>query len=258
MNDKAIFGLKGKIVLVTGSSSGIGKHIAGVYAKAGAKVALAARRTEKTEAAAHALVGLGYQACSIYLDVTKPSTIKTAFDSIENQLGGSAEILFNNSGIIYAERFIDQNVENVSSVIDTNLKGAFLVAQEASRRMVASGQGGCIINVASTAGLAPGALFSSYCASKAGLVHLTKVMALELARKGIRVNVICPGNIETDMLQIFKDKGVDKTLLERIPQRRIGKLEDLDGIALLLASNASSYITGASIPVDGGQLLSWM
>jgi NAD(P)-dependent dehydrogenase (short-subunit alcohol dehydrogenase family) len=130
-----------------------------------------------------------------------------------------------------------------------------LVAQEAARRM-AGARSGVIVNIASTAGLRAGGFLSSYCASKAALIHLTHVMALELAGKGIRVNAICPGNIETDMQDALH--GFEETLIKRTPMRRFGKPEDLDGVSLLLASDAGRYITGAAIPVDGGQALSWM
>jgi NAD(P)-dependent dehydrogenase (short-subunit alcohol dehydrogenase family) len=257
MDANQLFSLKGRTVMVTGASGGIGLHLAGVFARAGASVALTARRRDRIEAAAQALVDAGHRACAAYLDVTDGSSIGAAFDAVEKSLGTPVDTLLNNSGVLYAKRFLDQDIAEVGRLLDTNLKGAFQVAQEAARRMAQQG-GGVIINVASTAGLAAGAQFSSYCASKAGLIQLTKVMALELAHKNIRVNVICPGNIETDMLQTFKDKGMDKVLLERIPQHRLGTPDDLDGAALLLASDASRYMTGTVIPVDGGQLLSWM
>src|SRR5690606_16546314 len=143
----------------------------------------------------------------------------------------------------------------LARVFDTNLKGAMLVAQEAARRM-SERRSGVIINIASTAGMRAGGSLSSYCASKAALIHLTRVMALELATKGIRVNAICPGNIETDMQDALKQ--FEQTLVKRTPMRRFGKPEDLDGISLLLAGDAGRYITGAAIPVDGGQVLTWM
>ncbi|MFZ5508557.1 MAG: SDR family NAD(P)-dependent oxidoreductase [Pseudomonadota bacterium] len=252
-----LFGLEGRTALVTGASSGIGRHLAGVFAEAGAKVALAARRRDRLEAAAQELKERGHQVCTTYLDVTDGDSIPQAFDTVEKAFGRPVDLLLNNSGVLYAKRFLDQDMAEVSRLLDTNLKGSFQVAQEAARRMVKNG-GGVIINMASTAGFGAGAQFSSYCASKAGLVHLTKVMALELAHRGVRVNAICPGNIETDMMDTFKNQGMDKLLVERIPQRRLGRPDDLDGIALLLASDAGRYMTGAAVPVDGGQLLCWM
>lgn len=252
-----MFDLTGRTALVTGASSGIGLHLAKVLAAAGASVALAARRMEKLEEESARLNEAGYRSCGIYLDVADSATIVPALEATQRHLGASPDILINNSGIIYLERFVDQAEAEVARLFDTNLKGAFLVAQAAAKRMAAAG-GGTILNVASTAGLRAAGHLSSYAASKAALIHLTKVMALELASKNVRVNAICPGNMETDMHRTFTDAGVDDIIVKRIPQRRFGKMEDLDGAVLLLVSPAGSYITGAILPIDGGQVLSWM
>ncbi len=252
---QTIFSLEGRTALITGASSGIGLHIAGVYARAGARVVLAARRLDRIEAAVDELRRAGHQASGVFLDVTQTDTIGTAFDAVEKDLGAPPDILFNNSGILYSKGFLEQEESEISRVFDTNLKGAMLVAQQAARRMSAA-DGGVIINIASTAGLRAGGSLSSYCASKAALIHLGNVMALELASKGIRVNTICPGNIETDMQASLKD--FEKALIKRTPLRRFGKPEDLDGVALLLASDAGRYMTGTAIAVDGGQTLTWM
>lgn len=257
MNLQQLFSLEGRVALVSGASSGIGLHLAGTLAAAGAAVALAARRTDRLEAAVADLQAQGRKACAVSLDVTRSDTIVPAFDLAEASLGSRVDILVNNAGILYSGRFIDQEEAEVSRVLDTNLKGAFLVAQTAARRMAKAG-GGAIINVASTAGLRAAGFLSSYAASKAALIQLTRIMALELAGKGVRVNAVCPGNIETDMHQAFRDGGLEETLLKRIPQRRFGQPEDLDGAILLLASDAGRYMTGTAIPVDGGQTLSWM
>ena len=250
-----LFSLRGKTVLVTGASSGIGRHVATVYARAGAHVVLAARRMERVDEAASALRTEGWAASGVYLDVTRSETIAAAFDAAEQAAGAPVDILYNNSGIIYSKPFIEQDEAEIARVFDTNLKGAMLVAQEAARRMAVR-RSGNIINIASTAGMRAGGTLSSYCASKAGLIHLTHVMALELAGKGIRVNAICPGNIETDMQESLKD--FELALVKRTPMRRFGRPDDLDGVSLLLASDAGRYITGAAIPVDGGQALTWM
>ena len=255
MNIDTLFSLSGKVALVTGASSGIGLHIAGVYAQAGAHVVLAARRRDRIDAAVAALREQGHQASGVHLDVTDGPSIAAAFEQIESELGTGVDILYNNSGIIYQKPFLEQDEAEIARVFDTNLKGAMRVAQEAARRMAAR-KSGVIINVASTAGLRAGGMLSSYAASKAALIHLTEIMALELASKGIRVNAVCPGNIVTDMQDSLKD--FEQALLKRTPMRRFGSPEDLDGASLLLASDAGRYMTGVAIPVDGGQLLSWM
>lgn len=257
MSSEALFSLSNRVAFVSGASSGIGLHLAGVLARAGCAVALAARRKDNIEAAVDKLLSAGHRACAVQMDVTKASTIAPAFDAVEHALGGPVDVVLNNAGVIYLKKFLDQEEAQVDQVLDTNLKGAFLVGQEAGRRMARLGRGS-IVNVASVAGLRAAGFLSSYAASKAALIRLTEVMALELASKGVRVNVICPGNIETDMHETFTEKGLDESLLKRIPQRRFGKPEDLDGVVLLLASDAGRYITGASVTVDGGQALSWM
>jgi NAD(P)-dependent dehydrogenase (short-subunit alcohol dehydrogenase family) len=254
---EGLFSLRGKTAIVTGASSGIGLHVAQLFASAGAAVALAARRLDRTQAAAQALRDSGHRACAVALDLLDDASVGAAFDEAELQLGAPINLLFNNAGVLYSGRFMEQDMTEVDKVFDTNLRGNFRVAQEAARRMAVH-RDGVIVNVASTAALGVGALLSSYCASKAGLVHLTRIMALELASKGIRVNALCPGNFETDMLQTFKDKGLDQSIVARTPQRRFGRPNDLDGAALLLASDAGRYMTGVALPVDGGQLLSWM
>lgn len=253
----AIFDLTGKTALISGASSGIGLHTAKVLAQAGAAVALGARRVDRLHDAVKALRDNGHEACSVTLDVTRSETIAAAWAAAEAKLGQPIDILFNNAGVLYTERFLKQDVTEIERIFDTNLKGAFLMAQEAARHMTQRGSG-TIINVASTSGLRAGGLLSSYGASKAGLIHLTKVMALELASRGVRVNALCPGNMKTDMHGSFVDRGLADNLLSRIPMRRFGEVDQLDGATLLLASQAGSYMTGAVIPVDGGQLLSWM
>lgn len=255
MSIEALFSLSGKVALITGASSGIGLHIAKVYAQAGARVALAARRRDRIDKAVAELRQQGYQALGVYLDVTAVDSIAAAFQEVEIQFGAGVDILYNNSGIIYQKPFLEQEESEITRIFDTNLKGAMLVAQEAARRMAVR-KSGAIINIASTAGLRAGGMLSSYGASKAALVQLTEVMALELASKGIRVNAICPGNIETDMQESLKE--FEQALIKRTPMRRFGTQEDLDGVSLLLASEAGRYMTGVSIPVDGGQLLAWM
>ncbi|MBX5857246.1 SDR family oxidoreductase [Pseudomonas aeruginosa] len=255
MNFDSLFGLNGRVVLVTGASSGIGLHAARLFSDAGATVALAARRLERTEELASALRAQGRRAVAVRMDVTDTATIAPAFDTIEQELQAPVDVLLNNAGLIYAKRFLDQEQADVDRLFDTNLRGAFRVAQVAARRMAAHGQG-VIINVASTAALRAAGMLSSYAASKAALLRLSEVMALELASKGIRVNTLCPGNIETDMQAPLAQ--FEEALIARTPMRRFGKVQDLDGALLLLASDAGRYMTGAMVTVDGGQALSWM
>lgn len=256
-NSNELFSLSGRTAFVAGASSGIGLHTATTLARAGARVILAARRADKLMEAVDSLRQQGYSAWAVPLDVERPETIGEAWEAAGRQCGGPIDILFNCAGVSYVKRFLSQEALEVERVIDINLKGAFLMAQAAARSMAAQGKG-VIINVASTSGLRAAGTLSSYAASKAGLLHLTAVMALELASKGVRVNALAPGNIETGMHRDFEQAGMADSLRQKIPQRRFGQPGDLDGATLLLASDAGAYITGAVIPVDGGQTLCWM
>lgn len=252
-----LFSLDGRAALVTGASRGIGRHAAELFAKAGAAVALAGRDTSKlAQLAAHLRSG-GHKAVHVHLDLERPETIAPAFDQVAHEIGHGVDLLLNNAGVLQMGRFLDQPPEEMSKVLDINLKGAFLVAQEGARRMAAS-SGGSIINVASTSGLRAGGQTASYGASKAGVIQMTEVAALELARKGIRVNAIAPGNMQTGMYEAIQGHGLEESISKRIPMGRFGLANELDGALLLLASNAGSYITGITIAVDGGQILSWM
>lgn len=250
-----IFSLKDRTALVTGASSGLGVQIAEVLARAGAAVALAARRTDRIANEAERLRSTGARTTAVTLDVRHTDAIDLALDAVERDLGQPADIVVNCAGVIVLRPFLEQTRDDFDAVVDTNLRGAFFVSQRAARRMVQLGRG-AIINVASTAGVRPGAHLSSYSASKAALIHLTKVMAIELARHGIRVNAIAPGNFETDMHEAFVEQGISEVLVKRIPQRRFGQAGDLDGAVLLLASDAGRYMTGETIAVDGGHLAS--
>jgi NAD(P)-dependent dehydrogenase (short-subunit alcohol dehydrogenase family) len=250
----ARFDLSGRAALVTGASSGLGWRFAEVLAEAGAKVALAARRTERLEALAGAIAERGGTALPIALDVTHPAGVRAAVASAEAELG-PLRILVNNSGVSVSSPFLDHSEEDWDRVIDTNLKGAFLVGQQAARHMTAHGLGGTIVNIASMLGIVVDKGTVAYCASKAGVVSLTKAMALELARYRIRVNAICPGYIETEMTEAFLSSPRGQALIQSIPMRRVAKAEELDGLLLLLASDASSFMTGSCVLVDGGESL---
>ena len=252
MND--LFSLNGQCALVTGASGSIGRHFAIVLARAGAAVALAARRLDKLETIAAEINTAGGRAVAITLDVTEPTSIGNAFSAAEQRLG-PITLLVNNAGINVTRSLLEYDEGDWNKVMDTNLKGAWLVAQKAARRM-AKDRGGNIINIASILGQRVIGGVPAYSASKAGLIHLTKAMALELSPHGIRVNTLAPGYIETDLNREFFASNAGRSLIERIPQRRLGRLEDLDGSLLLLASDASRYITGTVVTVDGGHMVS--
>lgn len=250
--------LAGRTVLVTGASQGLGAGFASTLARAGAKVALAARQTGKLAELRAAIEAAGGTALAVAMDVTDAASIRAAFDQAEAGLG-PVDVLVNNAGIAIPKPFLEITEEDWDTVLDTNLKGCFLVGQEAARRMAARHRegrgGGAIINVASVLGQQVIGNLASYCASKAGLIHLTKAMALDLARVGVRVNALAPGYIETPMNSAFFHSPAGEKLVKGIPQRRLGQGEDLDGALLLLASDASRYMTGTVVTVDGGFLL---
>ena len=246
-----MFALTGLKALVTGASSGLGRHFAGVLAGAGAEVILAARRTEALDALVAEIVAKGGKSSAVRLDVADPASIAALAPSLEG-----VDIVVNNAGITRERAFLDQTEADWDNVIDTNAKGMFLLTQVAGRAMRAHGRGGSIINVASILGLRQAGGVASYAISKAAVIQLTKVAALELARFGIRVNAIAPGYISTELNGDFWESDPGKALIKRIPQRRLGELRELEGPLLLLASAASTYMTGSVIEVDGGHLVS--
>ena len=247
--------LAGSIALVTGASSGLGRHFATVLAQAGAVVAIAARRVDRLEELAANITANGGRALPVRMDVTSAESVKLALDNIEAKVGAPT-IVVNNSGVAVNKPLLEQTEEDWDAVLDTNLKGAFLVSTEAARRMQRKGQGGSIINVASIVGLRTAGALSPYAASKAGLLHLTRNMALELARFNIRVNALAPGYIDTELNRDFWETPAGAAMIKRIPQRHLGKEQDLDGALLLLAGEGSSFITGAVLAIDGGHAVS--
>lgn len=247
------FDLTGRVALVTGASQGLGRRFALTLAGRGARVALAARQVEKLAAVRDAIGDSGGQAAVCRLDVLDPAGIDAAVAEAEDALG-PIDVLVNNAGVATTKPFLDQTEEDWDRVVDTNLKGAFLVAQAVARRMVRHGRGS-IVNIASVLGLDASSHVAPYGVSKAGLIHLTRTMALELARHGVRVNAIAPGYVETDLNRDFFGSPAGQKLIAGIPQRRLGREEDLDGVLLLLASDASAYMTGSIVVVDGGFLL---
>ncbi len=250
----APYDLTDRAALVTGASSGLGRHFALLLAGAGAKVAVAARRLDRLEALTAEIEGNDGRAVPIALDVTDPESVAAAVSMAEQELGAIA-ILVNNAGIVVVKPALEHTVEDWDAVVDTNLKGAWLVAREVASHMARLGHGGSIVNIASILGSVVTQRVPSYCASKAALVHLTKALALELARHRIRVNAIAPGYFETAMNRGWLDSEAGRVMLKTIPQRRAGRPEDLDGALLLLASDASRYMTGTVLTVDGGHSL---
>lgn len=240
--------------LVTGASSGLGAHFARMLAARGYHVVLAARRADALAAARTEIEAAGGKVDVVTLDVSDETSIQSAFEQMDES-GLQLDVVINNAGISDAKPAMDITAAEWDRVIDTNLRGVFLVAQAAARRMK-DGRGGSIVNIASILGHRVAGAVASYTASKAGVVRLTEALALEWARYGIRVNALCPGYIGTDLNRDFFDSDAGKALIRRIPQRRLGKPEDLDGALLLLASDAGRYITGASLSVDGGHLVS--
>jgi len=249
MDIAGLFSLAGHRALVTGASGVLGGHFARVLLGAGASVALAARRVEATAALADTL---GERAVSVPLDVTDPGSIAAAFEAAEAALGGPCDILVNNAGIAVTKPFLQQSAEDWDGVLAVNLRGCFLVGQEAARRLAAAKMPGTIVNIASVLGdrIIPGV--AGYTAAKAGLLQLTRQMAVELARHGIRVNAIAPGYVATDINRDYFASEPGQAMIKRIPQRRLGMPEDLTGPLLLLASAAGAHMTGATVTVDGG------
>jgi NAD(P)-dependent dehydrogenase (short-subunit alcohol dehydrogenase family) len=247
--------LSNKVALVTGASSGLGRHFALVLARHGVKVGIAARRVDALQATAQEIEAAGGVSAISALDVTSDSSVKAAIADIEQQLG-PIDIVVNNSGISVSKPVLDHTESDWDAVVDVNLKGAFLVATEVARHMRDGQRAGSIINIESILSFRQAGAVAAYAASKAGLSQLTRTMALELARYRIRVNGIAPGYFATDINRAFFDTEPSRALMKRIPQRRLGELEDLDGPLLLLASDASRYMTGATLVVDGGHLCS--
>ncbi|QKH37082.1 SDR family oxidoreductase [Achromobacter pestifer] len=247
--------LRNKRALVTGAFGGLGEEFARTLSAAGAHVALAGRRLQAGEQLAAELAATDRQACAIALDVTQPDSVAGLFDAASERLGGAIDILVNNAGITAARPALEHTEADWMDVIDVNLNGTWRVAQAAGRHMQAHG-GGSIINIASILGLRVAQQVPAYAASKAALIQLTQALALEWARHGIRVNALAPGYIETDLNREFFASDAGQALIRRVPQRRLGQARELSAPLLLLASDASSFMTGSVLVVDGGHLVS--
>jgi NAD(P)-dependent dehydrogenase (short-subunit alcohol dehydrogenase family) len=249
-----LFALAGKAALVTGASSGFGRHFARVLSGAGAKVALAARRLEVLEDLAAEIRGTGGTAVAVAMDVTDRASVAGAFAAAEAALG-PVTILVNNAGVPSGAFFTRTTEAEWRDVMSVNLDGVFRVGQEAARRMVANRTGGSIINIASLLGFGVIKGLSTYSATKAAVVSLTKSMALELARDRIRVNALAPGYFATEFNEAYLASEAGKRMMARVPMGRAGAVEELDGPLLLLASDAGRFMTGSVVTVDGGHLL---
>lgn len=255
MINNDLFSMLGKLVLVTGASSGLGKHFAQVLAQAGATVLLTARNVEKLQQVLEQIQASGAVAHAVAMDVSNSSSVKNAMAQIVKQYG-VPDVLVNNAGQSIAKPMLEQTEEDWDQILDTNLKGCWLVGTELARALAAAGKPGSIVNIASILGERVGGAVGPYAISKAGLVQATKAMALELARYNIRVNAILPGYVATDMNSEFLASELGDKLRKRIPTRQFCELSDLTGPLLLLASNAGTGMTGACVAVDRGHLVS--
>ena len=245
------FDITGQGVLVTGASSGIGRHFAQVLAAAGAKVAAAARRADRLSELARDIESRGGMCLPLACDVTKQDSIREAIANAEDRLG-PLSVLVNNAGVVVSKPLFEHSEADWDHVVDTNLKGAWLAARDFAHHLVERKRPGRIINIASVLGFRTIGQVPAYCAAKAGLIHLTHVLAMELARHRILVNALAPGYVETDFNREFFKTEAGQRLISRIPLKRIAQSEDLDGALLFLVSPASAYVTGAVISVDGG------
>jgi NAD(P)-dependent dehydrogenase (short-subunit alcohol dehydrogenase family) len=252
---KNIFDLTGHVALVTGASSGLGEHFAQVLAEAGAKVVVAARRVDRLESLVSKIKSAGGEAAAVAMDVTDKDSVKKGFEDAV-KFFGAIDILVNNAGVAKSMVFAKTQEEDWDYVVETNLKSAWRVARVFVDQLAMAGRGGSIVNVSSILGIGVGYGESLYATSKAGLIQLTKHMALELMRNNVRVNALCPGYIETEInTDYFKSERGQAYIRSNIPAKKLGQVGDLSGALLLLASDAGSFITGVALPVDGGHLL---
>ena len=251
-----LFNLDGKVALITGAGSGLGRQFAETLAGAGATVVLAARRRKKLEETAEKVRAKGGRAICLELDVTDSLSVTNCVRETASE-AGVPDILVNNAGIAKQAFLTEISEDDWDAVLDTNLKGVFIVAQAAAKSMINAGKPGSIINIASILGLRVSKALGSYIAAKSAVVQLTKAMAIEWSRYRIRVNALAPGYFITEINQEqFADGNADEFLKQRVPMGRVGNLPEIDGPLLLLASEAGSYMTGSILAVDGGHVCS--
>jgi len=245
------FSLQGKVALVTGASSGLGERFATVLAGQGVAVALAARSTDKLDALADQIRAAGGKAAGVAMDVTDVAGIRRAVEEAEAALG-PIDILVNNSGVSTTVKIVDVEEKDYDFTLDTNTRGAFFVAQAVARKMIAAKRPGRIVNIASTAALRSIGMLAPYGMSKAAVVRMTQSMALEWLPHDINVNAICPGYIVTGINRAYFESPAGEKLKSRLPKKRVGTIDSLDGVLLLLVSDRGEFINGAAIPVDDG------
>lgn len=243
------FSLQGRVALVTGASSGFGAHFAAVLAQAGAKVAVAARRVDRIEEVVRGITERGGTAFACEIDVADRASINRAFDLVQEKLG-VVDVVINNAGLSAPAPFPEMSEAQWTSVLEVNLSGPYHVSQEMARRLIARKLPGTIVNVASILGKQAKENFINYGVTKGALINLTEYMALDLMRHGIRVNAIAPGYFPSEMTNPFFESEAGKREIANLPPKRLGRLEELDGALLLLASEASSYISGSTLTVD--------
>jgi 3-oxoacyl-[acyl-carrier protein] reductase len=254
MASAKLFDITGKVALVTGASSGLGARFAQVLAEAGAAVVLVARRAERLGAVQSRIEKAGGRALAVAADVLDRAAMTGAFAAAEKSFG-TVDILINNAGVAHADRAVEMTEEEWRRVIATNLDAVFFWSQEAARRLIAVEKAGAIVNIASVLGFGVSKGVAAYAVAKAGVIQLTKALGLELANKGIRVNAIAPGWIVTDLNREYLASERGAAIVKNIPLGRFGEERDLDGVLLLLVSDAGRYMTGATVVVDGGQLV---
>jgi len=254
MKASQLFDLTGRVALVTGASSGLGARFAEVLAANGAAVGLVARRRDRLAGVQSRIAAAGGGAIAVEADVLDRAAMERAFDAVEAAFG-TVTILINNAGVAHSNRAVDMPEAEWRRVLGTNLDAVFFWAQEAARRMLAAGKPGAIVNIASVLGFGVAKGVVAYTTAKAGVVQMTKALGLELAFKGIRVNAIAPGWFVTDLNRDYLASDAGDKLKREIPTGRFGQDGDLDGALLLLASDAGRYIAGATIVVDGGQMV---
>ena len=258
MNDLSLFSLDGSVALVTGASSGIGHEVAIGLSQAGAKVVAAARREDRLVSLVEKIDQQGGEALAVALDVTQRDSITNAFDKAEEKFGQPVNVVVNNAGVGMAKSILNVEQEDIDHVMNTNFTGAFYVAQEGARRLVAAQAAGSIINIASILGMGGKKAHTIYCASKAAVVNMTRSMALDLQSKNIRVNAIAPGWFDTEITHDYFQTEHGQNFLQQTPAGRPGEVQDLIGPIIMLASNAGAFVNGVTLPVDGGHTATWI